>query len=82
MTIFRCQMVYICANMNRFHQFFYDEDPKAAPSTVHFTVFWYYAKIQDNYSSNKAAKEKILTVNQKCTPFLSFLFVLFLFIEF
>ena len=86
MTIFKCQMVYIFANMNRFrHFFFHDEDPKAAPSTVHFTVFWYYGEVQENYSSNKVAKEKILTVNQNCTPiylFLVCLFVFFLFIEF
>ena len=41
MTIFKYQMVYICANRNRFRQFFFhDEDLKAAPQcSVHFTVF-------------------------------------------
>ena len=64
-TIFKCQMVCICANMNRFNKKF----PRH-PSTVHVTVCWYSGEIQENYSSYEtAASKEYLLYNQKLPPF-------------
>ena len=77
---FKCQMVYICANMNRFSLFFSGWGPQdnlPLQQCTLSTVFWYYGEIQEKTSSNKVATQKILTVNQNCTPFLFSLFFIF-----
>ena len=56
MTLFKCQMVYICANI-----FFLDEDPMQDPPPLNsalYILFWYFDEIQENHSSNKVATAK------------------------
>ena len=58
--------------------FFWMRTPRQPPPPFQqctlSTVFWYYGEIQEKTSSNKVATQKILTVNQNCTPFLFSLF--------